>query len=133
VKLVRNLGIALVILAGIFGLSACGSGAEKVSQNLSTAADNFEIHRQVIFYNSISDEYVLSIEGRCSITDQQYQLEVTCKVGPDAYEKHFFGLTDNMGYFARQSQPVDADEYATRIILKPENLIPNVDLQTSGG
>lgn len=123
--------IAAVGLA--FGLAACSSGADKVSQNISTAADNFEIQRRVLFINGITDKVMMTLEGRCSINDQGNQLEVTCKVADNAYEKHFLGLSDNVSYMAIQSAPVAASEYHTRIILKPENIVPNFDLQTSGG
>ena len=42
--------------------------------------------------NGITNDYLLSIEGFCSILDEwnygARQLEVTCKVNDDAYEKH---------------------------------------------
>ena len=42
------------------------SDARVASSNLSRAADNFEINRRVVFYNGITGEYMLSIEGLCS-------------------------------------------------------------------
>jgi len=34
--------------------------------NLSKAADNFEINRRIVFYNGFTGEYMLAIEGLCS-------------------------------------------------------------------
>lgn len=128
------MGLALIALAlMLLLLSGCSSSASKVSDNISTAADNFEINRRVVFVNGITDKVLMTLEGRCSINDQGNQLEVTCKVGPDAYEKHFLGKSDNVFYMAIQARPVDADEYHTRVIFKPENIVPNFDIQTSGG
>ena len=60
--------------------------------------------RRVVFLNGITDTYLLSIEGLCSVEDQSKQLEVTCKVGEREYKKHFLGLSDNVTYFAEQAR-----------------------------
>lgn len=123
--------VALVLAAAAtLTLAACND-AEVASHNLSKAADNFEITRRVVFLNGITDTYLLSIEGRCSITDEGNQLEVTCKVGDDAYKKHFLGLSDNVSYFVEQLEAADVDVYHYKVIFKPETIIPDVDLSTS--
>jgi hypothetical protein len=87
------------------------------------------VNRRVIFYNGITDKYLLSIEGRCSITDQTTQLEVTCKVGEESYKKHFLGLSDNVTYFAEQLEPANVSAYHYRVTFKPQAIIPDVDLR----
>lgn len=111
-------------------LTACND-AEIASQNLSKAADNFEITRRVVFYNSIQSEYMLSIEGLCSIRSDRTdnQLEVTCKTGPAEYKKHFLGISDNVTYFAEQIEPAKTDVYHYRVIFKPASIIPNVEFK----
>lgn len=125
--------IGSVVLAGMvgMGLVACESGADKVNQNLSTAADNFEVQRHIVGINGITGKYEFEVVGRCSINDQGNQLEVMCKHAENDYRKHMVGLSDNTFYVAEQLDPIDVSEYHTRIILKPQNLIPNVDLQIS--
>lgn len=123
---------ALTVLAAVgLTLAGCSPDAEVASQNLSKAADNFEIDRRVVFFNGITDTYLLSIEGRCSITDQGHQLEVTCKVGDKDFKKHFLGLSDNVSYFVEQLESVDVSEYHYRVIFKPEQILPDIDLRTS--
>lgn len=111
-----------------FSLSACATDAEVASHNLSKEADNFNIPRRVVFVNGITDQYLLSIEGYCSIEDEDDQLEVTCKVG-DEYKKHFLGLSDNVTYFAEQLAPTDASTDHYKVVFKPESIIPNVDIR----
>lgn len=125
--------IGSVIVAGMvgMGLVACESGADKVNQNLSTAADNFEVQRHIVGINGITGKYEFEVVGRCSINDQGHQLEVMCKHSENDYRKHMVGLSDNTFYVAEQLDPIDVSEYHTRIILKPQNLIPDVDLQIS--
>jgi hypothetical protein len=127
----QRLASLLVATVALLLLSGCSSDADVASDNLSKAAEQFEIERRVVFFNGITDTYLLTIEGRCSVEDDGGQLEVTCKIGPDQFKKHFLGLSDNVTYFVEQSEAADADEYRYRVIFKPEVLVPDVDLATS--
>jgi len=113
-------------------LTGCDD-ATTVSHNLSKAAQNFEVDRRVIFYNGITDTYMLTVEGRCAIEDQGDQLEVTCKVGKDQYKKHFLGLSDNVTYFAEQLHTADVSAYHYRVTFKPQVIVPDVDARGSIG
>ena len=123
---------ARIALAGalVVGLAACTQPADRVSENLSTAADNFEIDRRIVFYNGITDTYMLTVEGKCALGnfDSAGQLTVTCKVGPDKYKKHFLGLSDNVTYFVEQTEAVDADEYRYRVVFRPESVLPDPEI-----
>ena len=121
----------IAIIALPFAMAGCSTDATVASANLSKAADMFEIERRVVFLNGITDEYILTIEGRCSIEDSSRQLEVTCKTGPAEFKKHFLGLSDNVTYFAEQMEGGNVSVYRYRVIFKPESIIPDVDLATS--
>jgi hypothetical protein len=129
-KLIPTL-LAAAALATILTGCVTAPDATVASENLSTAADNFEIERRIVFLNGITDTYLLEIDGRCSIEDEGTQLEVTCKLGPDEYKKHFLGLSDNVSYFVEQMDAVDVDVYHYRVIFKPEAIIPDIDVKTS--
>lgn len=124
-----KLAAAALLGATALGLTGCYSDAETVSENLSTAADQFEIDRRVVFFNGITDTYLLSIEGKCSIEDEGHQLEVVCRIGPNEYKKHFLGLSDNVSYFVEQLEVADASRYHYRVIFKPEAIVPEFDLE----
>lgn len=98
----KRIALAAAI-ASAAALTAC-SDAQVASSNLSKAADNFEINRRIVFFNGITGEYMLSIEGLCSIgsASETKAVAVTCKTGPSTYKKHFLGLSDNVSYFAEQ-------------------------------
>ena len=121
--------IAFAALA-VVSLGAC-SDANIASSNLSKAADNFEINRRVVFYNGITGDYILSVEGLCSLgnSDKPSQLTVTCKVGPSSYKKHFLGLSDNVTYFAEQIEPAKVSAYHYRVIFKPAAIIPDIEFK----
>ncbi len=117
-------------LAILIGLSAC-TDADIASSNLSKAADMFELERRIVFYNGITSDYILTIEGKCSVKGSQGQLAVTCKTGQSEFKKHYLGLSDNVTYFSEQLSHAKVDAYRYRVIFKPESIIPNVDLETS--
>jgi hypothetical protein len=118
-------------IACLLPLAGCPQQADIASANLSTAADNFQIERRIVFYNGITNEYLLSIEGRCSLGnhDKPKELSVTCKVGPDQYKKHFLGLSDNVTYFVEQVDAADVSTYRYKVIFKPLVIVPDVSIQ----
>lgn len=117
--------IILPVLA-VLSLSACSTDADVASENISKAADQFEVDRRIVFFNGITDTYLLAIEGRCSIEDEAIQLEVTCKV-EGGFRKHFLGLSDNVSYFVEHLAPTDVSTTQYRVIFKPETIVPNFD------
>ena len=125
-KIRTSILAATVTLSGL-GLAACSDDADVASSNLSKDADNFKINRRIIFLNGITDQYLLTIEGFCNIEDQKTQLEVVCKLGKDAYKKHFLGLSDNVTYFVEQVDAADVSTSFYKVTFKPSTIIPDVD------
>ncbi|RQZ76437.1 hypothetical protein EFP18_23370 [Burkholderia glumae] len=126
----QNLARALLCVATIATLGACND-ADVASRNLSTAADNFEINRRVVFYNGITGDYILTIEGHCSKgnDDTDKKLTITCKVGPGQYKKHYLGLSDNVTYFMEQIDPAPADVYHYKVVFKPSVIAPDISVK----
>ncbi|ALF00938.1 site-specific recombination directionality factor RDF [Mycobacterium phage Serenity] len=121
---------ALIAGSAILGLSACTSDANVASENLSKQADNFEIPRRIVFFNGITDKYLLEIQGRCAIEADTAsdKLDVTCKVG-DGYKKHFLGLSDNVSYFVEQVQGANVSTDFYEVNFKPQSILPDVELR----
>lgn len=65
-------------------LAGCVDDATVATENIKKAADNFEINRRVVFYNGITDSYILSVEGLCSmdLNGAGTAFNVICKTGP---------------------------------------------------
>jgi hypothetical protein len=128
----RRLIVVIVLaLAGILA-SGCSSDADVAADNLGRAAEQFEVMRRIVFLNGITDKYLMTIEGYCSVESGEHSalsgaLEVTCKIGPDKYKKEFLGLSDNVTYFVEQIEGIEVDPYHYRVIFKPETIIPNID------
>lgn len=125
--------LIIVVLAIVSFLTGCSRDADVASRNLSEAADNFEISRRVVFYNGITGEYILSVEGRCALgnNDTAGRMSVTCKVAEGQYKKHYLGLSQNVTFFAEQLEPSKQSAYYYRVIFKPQSIIPDIDVKGS--
>ena len=123
--------LSLAVISGLLLATGGCTDASIASRNLSKAAEQFEIERRIVFYNGITGEYMLSMEGRCSVEQTNARLSVTCKTGSEEYKKHYLGLSDNVTYFSEQVDAANVSAYHYRVIFKPQAIIPNVDLETS--
>ena len=123
---------SIICFAALFSIfvGSC-SDAKVASLNVSTAARNFEIDRRIVFYNGVTGDYMLTIEGRCAIGNRRSRLEVTCKIGEADYRKHYLGLSDNVTYFAEQLSPGDVSAFHHRITFKPQVIVPDIDFRGS--
>lgn len=121
--------IFLGLLVVFFAFLGC-EDASVVSENISKEADQFRIYRRVVFYNGITDKYILVVEGYSSIHIDTYdnQLELTVKTGSNSYKKHYLGLSDNVSYFAEQIEPADVSKYHYKVIFKPSTIIPSIEV-----
>lgn len=127
----KKIMLFVLVIALVTSLFGC-SEADTVSENLSKSADNFKVQRKIVFFNGITDKYLLTIEGRCSLdTSSSKKLSVTCKVGDDKYKKHFLGLSDNVSYFVEQTDAKYEDAYHYKVIFRPETIVPDIDVKTS--
>ena len=124
----------LAAAASLSLLSACQRQADVASYNLSQAADDFHINRRIVFFNGITDNYMLTIEGLCSINkdNKDNQLEVTCKTGPNSYKKHFLGISDNVTYFAEQLEDIPVSTYHYKVLFRPATIVPDVNADIGG-
>lgn len=122
----------IATIVSLLGLAGCATDADRASHNLSQAADNFEITRRVVFYNSITSEYMLEIQGLCSLGGATAlpgrAITVTCKTGPAEYKKHYLGLSDNVTYFAEQVAAAPANVYYYRVTFKPAAIVPSINM-----
>lgn len=121
------------LLAAVALLVGCSRDADVASRNLSLAADQFELQRRIVFYNGITGDYILTIEGLCSLgnDDSARRLSVTCKTGAGAYKKHFLGLSDNVTFFVEQVDSMPVGTYHYRVFFKPQTILPNIDFKGS--
>src|SRR5437763_1319640 len=98
----RLVAAVITPLLAVGGLSACSSSADVASHNLSKEADNFQIYRKIVFYNAITDKYILEVDGFCSIgnSDGPGYVSITCKREDGKFIKDHFFKSDNTTVFS---------------------------------
>lgn len=123
--------IIAVLFTALLVVAGCGtSNADKVSENISKEAEKFNVVRRVVVTNGITEKPIFLIEGRCSFEDFGHRLDVVCKESKDKYRKASVGLGDQDSWASTQLETVNVSEYRTKIIFRPESIIPDFDLVT---
>lgn len=120
--------VALVLIASALGLTACfDTDADIASKNISTASEQFEIARRIVVINTITDKYLMTVEGKCSLEYPDKLTEIVCKLKDGTLVKHVVRQSDNVTVMIEQTTgtQVSTDQY--RVIFKPEALVPNFD------
>ena len=126
--MIKKAAAVILIAVGAIVFTGCSSPADVASQNVSKEADQFHILRRIVFYNGITDKYMLTIEGFCSLGnfDAEKELTVTCKVGEDQFKKHFLGLSDNVTYVVEQLEAANVSTSHYEVIFQPSVVIPDI-------
>lgn len=124
---IKIAALGLMVAMGIVG---CSRDAQVASKNLSYAADNFQLDRRIVFYNGITGEYILTIEGKCAfdaISDRK--VDVTCKTSDKEFKKHSLGISDNVTYFSEQLNSKGVSTYRYKVDFRPTTVIPDAELK----
>lgn len=122
-------------LAGVLLATGCSSAADTANENLSRAADNFEVPRRIVGINGITDQVLFTVEGFCSIGNDGNKLDVICLLdrATGEVERTTLGLSDNVTYVSTQTGGKEVGLFRPRVIFRPETVVPNFDLSTSNG
>ena len=118
--------ITIALVAAI--LTGC-TEAERVSQNISQRADNFDITRRLTVFNIRTDTILFQMTGLFSIkTDSDDgQLEVTCELKDGKYSKHFVRLSDATTYIVEDLSGTDVSKYSYELNFLPK-MVPGVKI-----
>lgn len=129
-KKITTTGLAAMLAAGV--LAACSTEADTVNHNLDKDAESFKIVRRIQFINGITDRELLLIEGRCSLEYHTKKIDVTCKVDGEkqSYKRHTLVRSDNVFAVSEQMLDAEIDPNHYKFVLRPQTVIPEVDLDT---
>ena len=119
--------IPIITTLFITGVIATGCNqADRVSQNLSQEADNFNVVRQLTVINCIQGDVLFQMTGKMSITADtaDNQLEIIVENEDGSYQKHFVGLSDNVTYTIEQKNYKNVDKYKYTLNYNPKMWIP---------
>ena len=125
----RLIAAALAGAAVLVTLAGCTTDADVVNKNISQDADNFKVPRRVTFINGITDKYLLTVEGYCSVdSGNPAQLTVTCAVN-GGYIRDYLGKSDNVTWTVEQLNPAKVSPNFYKVTFKPETIIPDPELR----
>ena len=105
--------IQMLALCVLLSISVTGcTESEKVSNNISKEADNFNVCRKIVMINLRTDTVLYEFEGFCSIkTDNEdNQLEITSEVGDGVYKKDFIRLSNETTYVVQDISGAEVDK-----------------------
>lgn len=122
-------GAGAVVVAAALALTGCISDADMADENIKKSAEQFEVQRTIVGINGITGQTTFYAEGRCSFENSGRRFDVTCRYGPNEYRKHVFIMGDQDSVSVTQEEAIDVSVYKTRVILKPESLLPEFDLE----
>lgn len=115
--------LVLVLVAILFALVGC-TEADKVSQNISKEADNFNVTRRFIAINTRTDKPILEIVGNLSVLKSSGDVDIIVEVGPGVYKKHFVQLNSWMVYSVEDISGAYVDKYHYEVNILPEMIVP---------
>ena len=123
-KLIKILTLA-VIISVIAVFTGC-TEAQRVSQNISKEADNFNTVRQITVMNCIQGDVLFQMTGKISITAdvEDNQLEGIAEDENGKYKKNFIGLSDNVTYVVEDITDNDVSKYKYTLNFNPKMWIP---------
>lgn len=131
-KIMASAAAAVVALTALTG---CSTQADTVNYNLNQDAESFKLMRDIYAINGITDTVLLHVQGRCSLETSDSFLagavEITCKVEEDRFKKNFVYLSDNVTFSVEQMDSSDADPFHYVWLVRPETIVPEIDVQTS--
>ena len=115
-----------MLILGMVLVVGCSTEAEKVSQNVSQEADNFNVVRRLTVINTRTDKPEFELIGQFSITvdSGDNQLEVVCETGKNEYKKHFIGLNDEVMYVIEDVGGAQVNKYRYEVNFLPESIVP---------
>lgn len=120
--------ITSIAIIGVMtiGFTGCTQQADRVSENISKQADNFNVIRQITVINCIKGDVLFQMTGKMSlyVDSSESQLEITVEDEKGAYKKHFIGLSDNVTYTVEDVTDNYVDNYHYTLNFNPNMWFP---------
>lgn len=119
--------VKTTMAAGLLILSSC-TDADVAARSINTAANNFEIMRRVVLYNTRTDAYIIQVEGKCVIENigKDKPFAIICKDSPTEYKRTVFTLSADVTAIVQQIEMDPANPYRYQVLYKPEFVFPSI-------
>lgn len=122
-KIIALMLMCVILMVGLVGCA--DNQSARVSYNLSTQANNFNITRQITVFNTRTDTVLFQMTGLMSISNNaSNELEVVVETDAGVYKKHFIYLSDDTTYIVEDVTGAFVDKYHYELNILPEMIIP---------
>jgi len=117
--------IGIILTVCLLGAVLVGCNqADRVSENISISADNFQVTRRISVVNLRSDTPVFELVGVFSLSDESDRLVITCKTGENEYKKHYISKGEWIFWSIEDLSGADVSSYHYEVNILPEMFIP---------
>ena len=105
-------------------LTGC-TEADRVSQNVSQEADNFNVLRRLTVINSRTDKAEFELIGVFSLqSESKNKISIICQMEDGTYKKHIIGLNRETMYVIEDLGGAKVNKYRYEVNFLPEQIIP---------
>lgn len=106
-------------------ITGCMTEADKVSENVSKEADNFNILRRFAVINTRTDKVEFELIGAFSLDASKYpKISVIVEDKNGKYFKHIIGLNDDTFYVVEDLGGAEVNKYKYEVNYIPESILP---------
>lgn len=119
--------ILLTVLAMmmVMGTAAGCTEADKVSQNVSQEADNFNVLRRFAVINTRTDKVEFELVGAFSLdTSNSKKISLICEMEDGTYKKQIIGLNRDSMYVIEDLGGAKVNKYKYEVNYIPESIVP---------
>lgn len=115
----RFLALMLACLL-IVGMAGC-TEADRVNQNITQQADNFNVTRRLEVINARTDTPLFELIGNFSLSNNsENELVITVELGDHTYKKHYVYLNEYTMYVVEDLSGSNVSPYHYEINVLPQ-------------
>lgn len=120
-KLFKKILVAIVMVVALTGCTE----ADKVNENVSREAENFNVLRRFAVINTRTDKVEFEIIGAFSREDvSDDSVSVIVELEDGTYKKHIIGLNEDTMYIVEDLGGAKVNKYKYEVHFLPESVIP---------
>lgn len=117
--------LLMVMLTVMMAMAMTGcTEADRVSENISQEADNFNVIRRLVVINARTDKPLFELVGAFSFELSDNRIIAVVETGPGEYKKHSVGLTDWTLWSVEDLSGANVDKYHYEVNFLPEMIVP---------
>lgn len=122
--MMKRILLFIATIGAILSLAAC-TQADRVSENISKEADNFNVVRRVAIINTRTDKVEFEVIGRISVdTSNEQKLVIIAETDDNVFKKHLVNLTEWNMYVVEDLEGAEVNKYKYEVNYMPESIIP---------